>query len=138
MMQPAVGSRDFQDPRPIGELFSTLARDTGTLVKTELELASIEMAQKANEIGRHSLVLVVGGAFAFAGFLVLLGAAVLALAFVVPLWSAALLVGAIAALAGAVILAVGRRAWKNMDLAPRETLRTLKENGQWAHEQMMR
>src|SRR5438067_1437109 len=50
---------DKQD-RSIGELFSELASDTGTLIRKEIELAKVELTQTANRVGQNVGYLVLG------------------------------------------------------------------------------
>jgi Putative Actinobacterial Holin-X, holin superfamily III len=122
--------------RSLGELFGDLARDTGTLVRQEVELAKTELTQKASRAARDLGVLAVGGLVAYAGFLALLAAVALGLvAAGLEPWLAALLVGAVVAVVGAVLVRRGLDALKREELAPRQTVETLKEDAQWAREQ---
>jgi len=50
-------------------------------------------------------------------------------------WVSALIVGAIFAVAGYVMLNRGLKELKRVDLAPRRTVETLKDDVQWAKEQ---
>ena len=54
----------------------------------------------------------------------------------VPLWVSALIVGLVVAGIGYVLVQRGLSALKRQDFAPRQTLETLKEDTQWAKEQM--
>ena len=123
--------------RSLGELFGDLARDTGTLVRQEVQLAQTELTQKAARVARDAGVLAVGGLVAYAGFLALLAAVVLGLvAAGLEPWLAALLVGAVVAVVGAVLVQRGLGALKREELAPRQTVETLKEDAQWAKDQV--
>ena len=51
------------EERSIGELFAELSRETGTLVRKELELATTEMTAKARIAGAHLGTVAVGGAW---------------------------------------------------------------------------
>ena len=82
------------DDRSLGELFSELSRETGTLIRKELELATTEMTAKAKVAAGHAGMVAAGGALAHAGMLVLLAMIVIALSELgLSLWLAALLVG---------------------------------------------
>jgi uncharacterized membrane protein YqjE len=118
--------------RPLGELFSELAQQTGTLIKKEVELAKVELNEKASFTTRQVMFMAIGGGICAAGGLVLLGAIVLLLAKLVPLWASALMVGAVVTIVGAAILLKGRTGLKRVDLVPRETIRSLKETKTWA------
>jgi hypothetical protein len=72
------------------------------------------------------------------GVMALLAALILALGTLIPLWVAALLVGAVVTGAGGALVVSGIRAFKGMTVAPRETMQTLEENKRWLKEQVSR
>jgi len=120
----------------IGELFADLTRDMSTLVRQEVQLAKTEVTQKATRVGKDVAYMAVGGAIAYAGFLALVAAVIVILGMVgVPWWLSALLVGLIVAAVGYFLIMKGRDALKRLDMAPRETIQTLKEDAEWAKEQ---
>lgn len=128
---------DAREDRSLGELFADLAQQTGVLVRQEVELAQVEMTQKATRVGKDIGFLAVGGAIAYAGLLALLATAVLALgALGLPWWLAALLVAVVVLGVGYFLVQRGLSALKREELAPRQTLETLKEDKDWAKEQL--
>ena len=124
-----------RDDRSLGELFSELAQETSTLVRQEVALAKTEMSHKASRAGRHIGVLAAGGAVAYAGLLAILAGVIVLLDNVMPLWASALLVGVVVAVVGYLLARRAIDALKREDFAPRETVRTLKEDQQWAKDQ---
>ncbi len=128
----------IEQPRPLGELFSELAQETGTLVRKEVELAKIEMTAKARHAGRDAALVAGGGSVAMLGVMALMAALILALGTLLPLWVSALLVGAVVTATGGVFVARGIRAFKGLAAAPRETMQTLEENKRWLKEQVSR
>jgi Putative Actinobacterial Holin-X, holin superfamily III len=125
-----------QDNRSLGELFSDLARETGTLVRQEVELAKTEMTQKATRVGKDIGFLVAGGAVAYAGFLGILAAIAIGLGQLgVPWWLAALLVGVVVAAVGAFLVQRGLSALRRESLAPERTVTTIKEDVEWVKAQ---
>jgi uncharacterized membrane protein len=126
------------EQRSLGELFSELATETGTLVRKEVELAKVEMTAKAKVAGRDAALVAGGGSIAMLGVMALLAALILALGTLIPLWVAALLVGAVVSAAGGALVVMGIRAFKGMTAAPRETMQTLEENKRWLKEQVSR
>ncbi|HYP12409.1 MAG TPA: phage holin family protein [Bryobacteraceae bacterium] len=124
---------DKQD-RSIGELISELAGETATLVRQEVALAKVEFSQKAGQVGREVASLAIGGALAYAALLCLIAAAISLLAGVMPWWTAALIVGAIVGIVGAMMASKALAALRNINLAPQQTIETLKENAQWVKE----
>jgi len=123
------------DDRSLGELFAELSRESTTLVRQEIALAKAEMTQKATRVGKDVGFLVAGGAVLYAGFLGIMAAVILLLALFLPDWLAALIVGVAIAAVGGVLVQKGRQALTREDLAPRQTLETLKEDVEWAKEQ---
>ena len=129
---------NMTEQRPLGELFSELAKETATLVRHEVELAKVEMAAKAKSAGYDAAQVAIGGIISYFGALALLAALVLGLGELMPLWASALIVGLAVIAVGGVLAFFGVRALQRLDPAPRQTLRTLQENKQWLREQVSR
>ena len=123
--------------RSLGELFGDLARDMGTLVSQELALARTELTDKASQVGKDIAMLAVGGLVAYAGLLAIIAAVIVLIADRgVPLWVSALVVGLVVAGIGYLLVQRGISALRRQDLAPRQTIQSLKDDTQWAKEQM--
>lgn len=127
--------QDKQD-RSLGDLFSELANETGLLIRQEIALAKVELTEKAARIGRNVGFLVLGGAVAYAALLALLAAFIILLATVMPWWIAALVVAVLVGIVAAVLISKALTELKNTNIAPRQTVETLKEDAQWAKQQM--
>lgn len=123
------------DNRSLGELFSELTRETETLVRQEVQLAKVELSQKASSIGKDIGFLAAGGAVAYAGLLTLIAFVVLWLGNAIPLWVSALLVGVVVLAIGGVLVKMGLDHLKNTNLAPKNTIETLQEDARWAKDQ---
>ena len=116
------------DDRSLGELFSELSRETGTLIRKELELATTEMTAKAKVAGGHVGMIAAGGALAHAGMLILLAMIVIALTAIgLALWLATLIVGVLTLGVGYLLARSGLANLRRTSVAPRETIETLKE-----------
>ncbi len=124
-----------RDDRTLGELFSELAQETSTLVRQEVDLAKTEMGQKASRVGKDVGFLAAGGAVAYAGLLAILAGVIVLVGQVIPMWLSALLVGLVVAGVGYFLVKKGLDALKREDIAPRQTIETLKEDGQWIKDQ---
>lgn len=133
---PARPSAHSEGERSLGELFGELSRDTSTLVRQEVKLAKTEITEKAKTVGKDVAYMAIGGALAYAGLLVLLAAAVIALAYVIPAWLSALLVGIVVVGIGAFLAYKGMSDLKNAELAPKQTIQSLQEDKEWAREQV--
>lgn len=125
------------DPRTqtqpsIGELFGELTRETGTLIRQQMELARLELSQRVSRLGKGLTRVVIGGALATGGLLAIVAGIVLAVtAMGVPAWVSALVVGGALALAGYLLAQQAISAMSRDDLAPQATIETLKENAEW-------
>ena len=121
------------DDRSLGELFADLARESSTLIRQEVELAKTELSQKASRTARDIGFLAVGGAVIYAGFLGLLATATIVLAANgVPWWLATLVVGLVTLGVGYWLVQQGLSRLRQRDLAPRQTLDSLKEDARLA------
>ena len=118
----------------LGELFSGMTQNLGTLLRQEVELAKTEAKEEATAAGKAAAMLVVGAV-----------AAVLALAFlsaglawlldnVMGSALAFALVGAAWVVIAAVLVAVGRRRLSEIKTLP-ETKQSIKEDVEWAKAQ---
>jgi xanthine/uracil permease len=127
----------LRDERSLGDLFSDLSRETTTLVRQEVQLAKAELTQSATEAARGIGMLVAGGAVAYAGLLFLLLAIVYGLIDAGwDAWLSALVVGLVVVVIGAILVLRARESLKPANLAPRRTVETLKEDQEWAKEQI--
>jgi hypothetical protein len=127
----------LRDERSLGDLFSDLSRETTTLVRQEVQLAKAELTQSATEAARGIGMLVAGGAVAYAGLLFLLLAIVFGLIQAGwDAWVSALVVGLVVVAIGAILVLRARESLKPANLAPRRTVETLKEDQEWAKEQI--
>jgi len=121
----------------IGELFADLSRSTSTLVRQEVELAKTEVSQKASRVGKDVGFMAAGGALAYAGLLFVLAAvAIILMMLGIPAWLSVLLVGLIVIGAGYFLVQKGREGLKRDNLAPKQTIETLKEDAEWAKQQI--
>ena len=124
--------------RPMSKsaVYTELANETGMLIRQEVALAQAEMTRKVTRVGKNAGSLAAGGAIGYGAFLVLLASIVAGLSYLMPVWLAALIVA----------LAVGATAYyminsaldnlRKTDLAPHETVTTLKEDAKWLKRQM--
>jgi hypothetical protein len=122
--------------RPVGTLFADLAHAAGRLMRQEIALAKAEAAEGIGQVGSGAALLIAGGFIAYAGFLALLAAAILGLDHVLQPWLSALVVGGVVVLVGLGLLLKGRRDVRPAHLVPERTLKTLRDDAQWARGQM--
>lgn len=125
--------RQTRQDQSLAELFGELTREIVTLIRQEVALARTEMSQKVSRIGKHVGLMAAGGAVAYAGLLAIVAAIIITLAQHTDLswWASALIVGVVVTGLGGFLAWKGLDALKHVDLAPRQTLETLKEDKQW-------
>jgi hypothetical protein len=124
-----------REERSLGELFSELANQTSTLVRQEVALARTEMTQKAAALGKDAGMIGAGGVLALGAYFALVAALIIILDIWLPLWASALIVAVLLGAIGFVLIQQGLNAMKRVDLTPRQTIATLKDDAQWAKEQ---
>jgi len=125
-----------KEERSLGDLFSELATETSTLVRQEVALAQTELTQKATSVGKNVGFLVVGGAVGYAALLAILAAAIIGLAYFVPWWAAALIVGVAVGIVAFLLISSALKALKETSLTPNQTVETLKEDAEWLKNQV--
>lgn len=128
---------DGKDDRSIGELFSELASETSTLVRQELRLAGEEVSLRTKKVGTDIGVAIAGGVILHTSFLVLVATAIIVLADLgLDWWLAGLIVAAVLGLVGFALLKRAMSAIKRAEIIPQRTIQHLKEDQEWAKEQI--
>ncbi|MDQ3750278.1 MAG: phage holin family protein [Acidobacteriota bacterium] len=135
-----------KEERSLGDLFSELASETGTLVRQEVALAQTELTQKATSVGKNVGFLVVGGAVGYTALFVILAAVVIGLTqlishlsgwqIITSAWIAAAIVGLIVGIVAYVLITNALAKLKNTELTPNQTVETLKEDAEWLKNQV--
>ncbi|MEP7212568.1 MAG: phage holin family protein [Acidobacteriota bacterium] len=120
----------------LGELFSELAGETGTLVRQEIALAQVEITKKASTVGLNVASIALGGAVGYAAVLAILAGIIMGLANFMPAWIAALIVGAVVAAVAYFMVTAAINKLKNTELTPTETVDSIKEDAKWLKNQV--
>jgi Putative Actinobacterial Holin-X, holin superfamily III len=125
-----------QPDKSLGDLFGDLSQEFTDLVRTQTELAKTEIRAQTDR-AKHAAGAF--GAAAVAGYMALIMlsfAAAWGLSEIVPEGVAFLIVGALYAVGGGVLFLRGRAKVKELSLVPQETVESLKEDVQWARQNM--
>lgn len=138
---PRIGSeadptKPKQPDKSLGELFGDLSSDFTDLMRTQIELAKVEVRTEARKAGRTASMF--GGA-AVAGYMALLllsFAIAWALENVMDAGLAFFIVGAVYAIVAVVMYLRGRDRAKEMNVVPEQTVDTVKEDVQWARQKL--
>jgi len=125
-----------KEERSLGELLSELSRETGQLVRKEVELATTEMTAKARKAGASIGVAAAGGALLHAGLLVLLAALVIGLAQLgIQPWLSALIVAVVTMIVGYTLVNKGLTQLRRTNVAPTQAIESVKETATWTTRQ---
>ena len=128
---------EIQDQSTL-QLVKSIASDTGTLVRKEIELAKQEVLEAIVARAKAAGAFGAAGVFGFLGLAFGCVAAIAALSLVFSAWLAALIVmGSLFGLAGTAAV-FGLLRIKSPPMAPTETVRTVKEDVEWARTQLKR
>ena len=132
-----VDVTDLSDKSAV-ELLRSIATDSATLVRKEMELARQEIVEAVSARIKAALAAAAAGVLALMalGFFALAGAT--ALDNVMRPWASRLVVGGIFAAMAIGGMAFGALRAKRPPLAPEETKRTVKEDVEWARTQLKR
>ena len=121
----------------VSDLISGLVNDAQQLVHREIDLAKREVAIEVDKVKQGAVALGIGAGLAMIGAL-LLGQMLVYLVQTLTglsLWVSYLIVGAIFAIGGGLMLMQGINRMKDVDPVPRETIESVKEDIQWIKEQ---
>jgi uncharacterized membrane protein YqjE len=106
-------------------LLRRLTHEVATLLRQEIRLATVEISGALKRAIAGALATASGGAVLFAGILVLLAAAVLGLATVLPAWASALIVGVVVSVIGLILVLSGAKQLNPSALEPERSVRSL-------------
>ena len=130
------GRFKFQEQReeaPLGDLLRRFGEDAGVLVRDEIALAKLELRESLSVYAKGAAKLAIAAGAGLVGALSLTAFLIIALGDLMNnYWLSALIV-TVALLTTAAVLGKGALThMKGNSLAPEETVRTLKEDKQWA------
>ena len=136
VQRPDDPSQPMEPDQSLGELLGRVSRDFSELVSTQVELAKVELQEEIAAAGRGAGILT-GGAFcAYLAVLLLSFAAAWGLSEVLPEGVAFVIVGAVYAVAAAVLIPKGKDRLSRVRPVPERTAESVREDVQWAREQM--
>jgi hypothetical protein len=122
----------------IGELVRSIAGDTATLVRKEIQLARQEMTETVTGKARGAVAFAAAGILALIALVFLGAAGAAALDLVLPRWASRLIVAGVFLVAMAVLIAAGARLMSRTKVTANRTRKTVKEDMEWAKERLRR
>jgi len=127
--------QNMQNNRSVTEVLQDIVANIQEIVRSEFKLARTEIGEQATRAAKSSAPLGSGIVLApyALGFILL--AIVYALEMVVAAWLAALIVGVAVAVVAAILVSVGRKRLEQVKM-PQRTMASVKENVEWAKNQI--
>jgi hypothetical protein len=122
--------------RSIPELIGDLVRDIGELVRSEGRLMRAELREAGERMAAGAEMIGAGAVILLVALLVLVQAVVIALAEWVGPGFAALIVGGVLAILGAVLIALGRKDLSASSLVPERTIEQTSRDARLAREKL--
>jgi uncharacterized membrane protein YqjE len=129
------GSIDLDTPSTdasLGDLISRTTSDLSDLLRSEVELAKVELKEEATTIGKAGAMMGAAGLVGYLALSLFCFAAAWGLSEVVPEGVAFLIVGVIVAVVAGVLYLMGRKRLEDFEPVPRQTVETIQEDVQWA------
>lgn len=133
-----TGRAEDLERRPTGELLGAISTDLVTLVRQEVELGKQELSEA---LVARVVALTVGSLAGILGLVALVFGALAAsdaLAYLVPMWAARLCVAGALGIGMLLALPVVVARMQRPEMRPAETLRTTKEDIEWAKAHLKR
>ncbi len=128
-----MGSYAGKD-RSAGEIVKDIVANAHEIIRAELRLAKAEVREEGRKAIHGGTVLAAGAVTGLYGIGFVLAAITAALALVMPWWAAALIVGGVLVIAGAIALQLGLKRWKQAH-TPEKAVTEMKENVEWLKRQ---
>jgi xanthine/uracil permease len=136
---------DTTNPASLPNLLRDLRDETTTLLRQEVALAKAELKENTSRMTSHAVQIAIGGFVSYAGVIVLLiGVGLLLSSLFVrwgmdrdlAQWLAPAIVGLIVAAIGGGMVARAKNAMSHDDVAPKQTIETLRDNKTWAQSKL--
>lgn len=128
-----MDSRAASGERSIPAVLKDIGTGIQEIVRSEIKLAKIEVAENVRNARSAAMMLSAGGALGLYAIGFILLAAMFALEIVMPAWLAALIIGVVLLIGAGVGISSGRRRLKAIR-PPEKTIQTVKEDLAWMKE----
>ena len=133
--EPPEPERGPKEEQSVGQLLRELSEETSTLVRQEVQLAKVELTEKAKQAGKGAGLLAAAAVMGLALLGALTAFLIAVIALVVPVWLSALVVTVLYGVVAGMLALAGKKALQQVSPKPEQTVDTLKEDVQWAKTQ---
>lgn len=123
-------------PEGLGAIVSGIVKDLQEIVRGEVKLAKAEIKEDVSAMGKGAASIAAGGIVAFVGFIFLMLAVTYLLNKWLEMWIAAGIVAIALLLIGAILAMSGKKKLSASSLKPTESIESLKEDQEWASQQI--
>ena len=123
------------DGRSLSDILSDIISNVQGIVRSEVRLAKAEMQEEGIKAGKAAGIAVSGAVLALYALGFLLLTCFFALELAIAPWLAALIVTAVVGVIAAVLITFGMKRMKRVEPRPEKTIRSIKENLEWAKNQ---
>jgi uncharacterized membrane protein YqjE len=117
--------------RPTAELMRELTDQTTALVRKEIELAKVELAEKGKKVGVGAGMFGAAGLFGAGAFAAITACVIWALSTFMVGWLGALIVGVVYAAIAGVLALRGKKQVQQATPVPEQAVETTKEDLEW-------
>jgi uncharacterized membrane protein YqjE len=125
-----------QNGRSVPEVLQDIVGNIEEIIRSEFRLAKAEVREEASNAAPPLKMIVVGAGIGFYALGFLLFTLVMGLATMVATWLAALMVGAVLGIIALALITTASKRLKQVNAVPERTIETMKENVQWAKNQI--
>src|ERR1700736_3153538 len=126
----------LQNERSVPEVLQDIVRNLQEIIRSEFRLAKTEIKEEASKARPPIITVAVGLVLAIYAAGILLLAVVYALTNVMAAWMAALIVGVVVLALAGIFVSAGLKRLKHVQAVPEKTIESVKENLQWAKNQI--
>ena len=123
-------------PEGLGSLITGIIKDLQDLMRAEVQLAKTELREDAGALAKALAFIAAGAFIGLVGFIFLIQAIVWILDEFMNDWIAAGVVALALLLIAAILAMSGRSKLSQANIKPEQTIDTLKEDQQWAKQQI--
>jgi hypothetical protein len=122
--------------RTVPEVLADIVGNIQEIIRSEFRLAKAEVRQEAAKAYGPLISCLIGGIIGLYAGAYLIFAAITGLATLIPTWAASLIVSVVLALVASLMLSAATKKLKQVNAVPERTVESLKENVQWAKDQI--
>jgi predicted phage tail protein len=122
--------------RSVPEVLHDIVGNIQEIIRSEFRLAKAEVKVEAFKARGPLTTWAIGALIGLYAVGLLLFTVVMAMATVMATWLAALIVGAVTAVVSIALISAGSSRLKRVNKVPERTIESLKENVQWAKDQI--